>query len=121
MKNEDIASICHETNRALCAALGDMSQPAWAEAPEWQKKSAVAGVEFHLANPDSKPEDSHNSWMKQKLDDGWQFGPTKDPEKKLHPCIMPYSALPREQQVKDSLFIAVVRAIETHLVKPATA
>ena len=28
-----IAMICHEANRAYCAANGDESQPSWNEAP----------------------------------------------------------------------------------------
>lgn len=47
----EIARVCHEVNRAYCAALGDLSQPPWADAPEWQRKSALNGVAFALCNP----------------------------------------------------------------------
>lgn len=107
-----IAKACHEINRAYCEALGDTSQKPWDYAPEWAKTSAINGVKFHIANPDSKPSDSHESWMKEKLDAGWKFGPVKDPEKKEHPCLVPYDQLPKEQQMKDALFIGVVRALE---------
>lgn len=30
------ACAAHEANRLLCVALGDNSQPAWTDAPEWQ-------------------------------------------------------------------------------------
>ena len=50
MTNEHIARVCHEVNRAYCEALGDTSQPAWEDAPEWQRKSAMKGVELHLRN-----------------------------------------------------------------------
>lgn len=33
---EQIARMAHEANRAYCQALGDDSQPAWEDAPEWQ-------------------------------------------------------------------------------------
>lgn len=106
----EIAQVCHEVNRAYCAALGDTSQTPWKEAPEWQKKSAVTGVELHQAI-DAGPEASHESWMAQKIADGWKFGPEKDADKKEHPCIVPFGELPRDQQAKDYIFRAVVHAL----------
>ena len=111
MKAKYIAAVCHETNRAFCRTLGDESQPTWEDAPDWQCASAINGVNFHLANPDAGPSHSHQEWLKEKQADGWQFGPVKDPAKKEHPCIVPYEALPKEQQAKDALFIAVVNAL----------
>lgn len=105
-----IAKICHEVNRAYCSALGDHAQPAWSDAPEWQRSSAIKGVEFTIANPDAPPSASHDSWLKEKRDTGWKYGPVKDPVRKEHPCFVPYDELPLEQKVKDYLFQAVVRA-----------
>lgn len=105
-----IAKTCHNVNKAYCESIGDNSQPSWENAPDWQKESAVKGVEFHLSNPDSKSSDSHNSWLAEKVANGWVYGPVKDPEKKEHPCMVPYEELPKEQQTKDALFIAVVKS-----------
>lgn len=105
------AQVAHETNRAWCEALGDTSQPTWDEAPDWQRESAIAGMEFHIANPNAGDSASHDSWMKQKLDDGWKYGKVKDPEKKTHPCLVPFEMLPQEQQIKDTLFRSVAHAI----------
>ena len=110
MSPEDIARVCHEVNRAYCQALGDNSQPVWDEAPEWQRASARMGVDLHTMG-DFGPEASHESWMTQKLDEGWRYGPYKDPENKLHHCIKPFDRLPREQQAKDYIFRAVVHAL----------
>jgi hypothetical protein len=112
MKKEEIAKVCHETNRAYCETIGDNSQPKWEDAPEWQKQSAINGVKFHLNNPTAKPSDSHNSWLKEKEADGWKYGIIKDPEKKEHPCFVPYEQLPVEQQKKDALFIAVIHTLQ---------
>lgn len=108
---EAIARVCHEANRAYCETLGDMTQPPWEWAPQWQKDSAIEGVMFHQGNPDAKPSDSHESWLRRKEMTGWVYGPVKDPEAKTHPCIVPYEDLPIEQQRKDALFIAVVHAL----------
>lgn len=107
----EIARIAHEVNRAYCAALGDDSHAPWAEAPEWQHKSAITGVLFHLSTPGAGPEASHESWAAQKIADGWTYGPTKDPEAKTHPCLVPFDALPVAQQAKDFLFRAIVHAL----------
>jgi hypothetical protein len=86
-----------------------MSQPGWHDAPEWQRSSARMGVDLHLSG-DHGPEASHASWLKQKVDEGWVYGATKDPILKTHPCIMPFDQLPKEQQAKDFIFRAVVQA-----------
>ncbi len=112
MTAADIAKTCHEVNRAYCQSIGDASQPAWADAPEWQKSSAVNGVNFHRsAAVRVTPEQSHESWLAEKAATGWKFGPVKDAEKKEHPCFLPYGELPAAQRVKDALFGAVVEAL----------
>lgn len=108
MTIEDIAQVCHEANRAYCTSLGDNSQPPWEDAPEWQRKSARDGVKFVLANHHAPVSANHEAWMAAKLADGWQWGPKKDPEKKLHPCLVPFGELTKEQQAKDHLFRAIV-------------
>jgi len=116
MENEDTIEKCaeaaHEVNRAYCAALGDGSQAPWNDAPDWQRDSARNGVRAVLAGgPDHTPEKSHEGWLAQKRADGWVYGPTKDPERKLHPCFVPYTELPEAQRAKDWIFITVVRQV----------
>ena len=111
MNDEQIARVAHEVNRAYCASLGDHSQPEWDSAPDWQQRSAINGVAFHRANPGALPSHSHDEWLKEKTETGWKYGPVKDPEKKEHPCFVPYDDLPVEQKAKDYLFRAVVHAL----------
>lgn len=106
---EDVARIAHEVNRAYCRALGDDSQPAWADAPDWQRESAIAGVRFLLEHPAAPPSASHDNWLAQKQAEGWTYGETKDAEAKTHPCMRPFDELPVEQQAKDHIFTAIVR------------
>lgn len=106
-----IARVCHEANRAYCESIGDTSQPSWNDAPDWQRKSAVYRVRAVYDGSVSQPSDSHTSWMTEKLRDGWRYGPTKDPESKLHPCLVSFSELPPEQQTKDHLFFAIAKVL----------
>lgn len=108
MKAQGLAIFAHEVNRAYCWLSGDATQPAWADAPAWQRESALAGVEAILEGRVRTPADSHESWLAQKLAEGWAYGETKDPEKKLHPCVLPYAELPETQRIKDELFLGAV-------------
>lgn len=110
MNQEKIARVCHEVNKAYCEALGDTSQLTWEDAPEWQRSSARMGVDLHCMG-NFGPEASHVSWMSNKVSEGWVYGEVKDAVAKTHPCIKPFSELPKEQQAKDFIFRAVVHAL----------
>jgi hypothetical protein len=106
-----IARVCHEANRAYCAALGDLSKPSWAEAPQWQRDSAASGVRFHLDNPTADGRQGHDKWMLDKLVGGWRHGPVRDDANKVHPSLLPYDSLPASERLKDDIFIAIVRGV----------
>lgn len=109
---ENIASVCHDANKAYCATNGDYSHFNWQFAPDWQKESAIKGVTLHIdSGLVMTPADSHAAWLNQKLADGWKYGETKDPDKKTHPCILPYRDLPEFQKKKDALFTAIVHTL----------
>ncbi len=121
MKNEKLAAVdaliraaareAHEANRRYCISIGDDSQPPWEDAPDWQKKSAMAGAEAIYVDPSTTPRQSHEGWLKIKKRAGWIYGEVKDPAAKTHPCMVPYDKLPDEQRKKDSIFGETVRAV----------
>lgn len=106
-----VARIAHETNRAYCEAIGDHSQVAYDDAPEWQQKSSLDGVVGVAEGRVRGPGDSHRSWLAEKDRDGWKYGTVKNPEAKEHPCMVSFEELPAEQQMKDHLFFGVVSAM----------
>lgn len=110
-KELNIAIVCHQANKAWCENHGDNTQKDWDEAEEWQRSSAVKGVEFKLANPNAPDSAQHDAWMKDKVDSGWKYGIEKDSTIKTHPCIVPFEELPEFQQKKDKLFQAIVTAL----------
>lgn len=115
LSREEIAELCHEANRIYCQFIGDDSQPAWGDAPDWQKDSIRKGVALHIESfkdgDIADPETAHNHWMELKLREGWRFGEIKDVDAKTHPCLLPYYSLPLAQQVKDDLFGNIVMAM----------
>ncbi len=74
--------------------MGDKTQTTWEKAPRWQQESAIEGVKLHLANPDAGASAGHEAWAKHKLSEGWTYGRVKDPIKKEHPCLVPFTDLP---------------------------
>lgn len=110
------AEAAHEMNRVYCQALGDTSQLIWGYAPEWQRQSALQGVDGVFQG--NGPGASHESWLAQKLADGWRHGQIKDPVAKTHPSMLPFHELPLEEQQKDHLFVQTVHAMAAALGHP---
>ena len=48
-------------------------------------------------------ENAHEHWARQRLAEGWTYGPTRDEVKKEHPCLVPYAALPDVEKQYDRL------------------
>lgn len=117
---ERIARACHEINAAYCRSIGDTSHKPWEETLESLKASTMLGVIHKLMNPDITPEDSHNLWLQTKLNEGYVYGSVKDHELKTHPCVLPYSALPLADRVKDHLFLAVVKTFSKEVINGTT-
>ena len=106
---ETAAKAAHEANRVYCEAIGDNSQVAWEDAPEWQRSSCRLGVDFVKSNPDASPAAQHECWLEEKRKAGWAYGPEKCVEKKTHPCFVPYSELPPAQQAKDAIGVGLAQ------------
>lgn len=112
MLDVDIARVCHEANRALQRLHGDPGipvAPPWDDFPPAEQAGVVEGVA--AARDGASPEVLHELWCRTKRRDGWRYGPVKDPEQLLHPCLVAYDELPPEQRAKDALFHAVVGAL----------
>jgi hypothetical protein len=57
-------------------------------------------------------ENTHDIWAAQRMKDGWRWGPQRDDQKKLHPCLVPYAELPEAEKEYDRVAaIGTLRAI----------
>lgn len=43
----------------------------------------------------------HEVWSKNRIDDGWTYGPVRDDATKQHPCLVPYDDLPEREKDYD--------------------
>jgi hypothetical protein len=104
------AQVVHEAIRSLQDVQGDEApSPPWCCASEHVRATCLDGVRRAMAG--ETPEQHHQAWCDWKRRHGWTYGDRKDEVARTHPCLVPYAMLPREQQVKDMVFLAVVRAL----------
>jgi RyR domain/MerR family regulatory protein len=107
---EDIARVVHAANRELQIVQGDpRPSPPWDEITEAMVRDVTEGVLEVLGG--ATPEQSHEAWCDRHRADGWTYGEVKDEQAKTHPLLRPWAELPRDQQLKDNLFGAIVRAL----------
>lgn len=59
-------------------------------------------------------EHNHDIWARQRLAEGWTWGPQRDDAKKTHPGLVPYAQLAEsERQYDRNTAIEVLKAIVT--------
>jgi hypothetical protein len=44
---------------------------------------------------------AHENWARQRIQDGWTYGPKRDDPKKEHPSLVPYDELPESEKEYD--------------------
>lgn len=108
---ECITAAAYEVNRQYClmVSTGDHSHVAWPELDAQLRTVALmatAGIAEGYT-----PEKSHAAWMMMKKSQGWRYGQTKNQETLEHPCLVPFSELPLDQQAKDLLWHGTVTAM----------
>ena len=110
-----ISMMAHAANREYCHHIGDPVPPEWDACTAEHQNSICAGVanldRMMLEKETIYQSANHESWMAQKIADGWRYGDVKDEAAKTHPCLLDFAYLPAKQQAKDALFIAIVTAL----------
>ena len=76
-----------QTKSGRCATAGAGEKPAWEDAPDWQKNSAVNGVEYHVAHP--RPVRNTATNVGSETRRAGSGGPEKSVNEKEHPCMVP--------------------------------
>ena len=57
-------------------------------------------------------EHAHDLWALQRMRDGWVHGAERNDACKLHPCLVPYAALPESEKDYDrNAVLGTIRAI----------
>ncbi len=100
--NVDIAKLVHHVNNHICALNGEQTM-AWEDLPAHMRDGLITTI-----NGNETARQAHESWMKNRLENGWKLGPVKSIEDKISPCLIPYDELPYEQRIKDTVRCAII-------------
>ena len=79
-----------------------------------------AGEQYRLLNDMQKRallELEHRRWMRFMWLSGWRWGERKDDVKRTHPCLVPFEALPRQEQEKDGIAYEMMSVFESTIEK----
>lgn len=48
---------------------------------------------------------AHEIWARQRIEEGWSYGPRRDDDAKEHPCLVPYDDLPESEKEYDRVMV----------------
>jgi len=111
LSNEQVAYIAYEAHRAYCKSIGLGLLKPWGNSKAVDQQSAIIGVSKLRDNPNLTAEEIHESWLAQKHADGWKWARAKSDVEKTHPLMVAYKYVPPKHQMKDKLFIAIVKTL----------
>lgn len=50
-------------------------------------------------------ENAHDTWARQRLAEGWRYGPQRDDQRKETPNMVPYDELPESEKEYDRIMV----------------
>ncbi len=107
MKNEEIARITHEADRAIRSSMGQEIL-GWDRLDATLKSSWRSKVASLRGSDKITPKLRHELWVKDMIESGWSLGTAVDHDNKTHPSICSYENLPDEVHLLDNVFVAIV-------------
>lgn len=62
---------------------------------------------------------NHDVWSAMRIAEGWRYGPKRDDENKLHPCLVAYAHLPESEKVydRDTAQVVVAELLRRGLIR----
>lgn len=119
-----VSRVTYEALRAWDVANGDQTAKVWDKLDRESQDTVVANVNWYITNPLAGPGAQHRSWVDKRsvqpdpekdseevaAQKGWKWGRVFSVERKEDPRMVPFHLLPNAEQVKDRIFVAIVRA-----------
>lgn len=107
----EVAAAAYTIVSALDLAMGRGARRPWEGQPELYKLEQTSCVRAHLAGEYSCARDAHEDWSERRRQAGWTWGPLRDVERKYHPSLLPWRALPLDLTAKAELYRASVLTV----------
>lgn len=60
-------------------------------------------------------ENNHDNWARQRLSEGWRWGPVRDDAKREHPDLVPYADLTEGEKEYDRITVSEALKAIIHL------
>jgi len=107
---EKIAKIIYEAARMEARwSKRSIVSEKWEKRDEKFRKQMIEVVKKYLLMKKlPTPKEAHNSWVKAYLKMGWKYGEKRDVKKKMHPDLVPFDKLPKDEKDKDAIFLALI-------------
>ena len=100
--------VYESARQAAIAAVALVVPAPWYERGQDFQDQFIKVIERQCGPQRSKsPEELHGSWMQSYLAMGWVYGEKYNPERRIHPDLVPYAELHELEQDKDAVFIAL--------------
>jgi hypothetical protein len=107
-----IAEIAHAANFAYSkTSVSQIHPEKWPQVSVQAREGMKKAVLHVLTHPDVTAEEQHAFWMADKLEAGWIQSGILDRSVRGHPNLKPFDELPVWEQLKDHLFLAIVKAL----------
>jgi ryanodine receptor 2 len=88
-----------------CGLIGTLEDQMPPPVPSYQPTPIdTSGVTLPpeiLALTERLAEHAHDVWARQRLQDGWTWGPARDDAARRHPCLVPYQELSQQERQYD--------------------
>jgi hypothetical protein len=84
--------------------------PPFGELPEWKQSQYERGVRYVMAHPKLTDAEVHWHWMRDRAEHGWVRAMSKNEDRKEHPYMIAFEALPAVARREAKIFKATVRA-----------
>jgi hypothetical protein len=87
----------------------------------------VSGIELSsdlIGLTEELARNTHEIWARERMAQGWKFGPRRDDQRKEHPSLVPYEELSEEEKVYDrNTAMGTLKAVQAlgYTVKKGTA
>ena len=111
---EKVAKIIYEATRLEAEwSKRSIVPEKWENRDEKFKKQFVDIIDKYLSQDKlPTPEEAHNSWIEAYKKMGWKYGKKRDTVKKIHPDLLPFKKLPKDERDKDAIFLIIVWIIK---------
>jgi hypothetical protein len=110
----------YEVARLEAIASGRSIVPElWSKRDEKFRSQMTEYVEGLRGKPLPTPEEAHNSWWRKYEEMGWKYGEVRDTTAKTHPDMVAFGELPKDEQDKDEIFLALVEFAFKYITQPS--